>query len=148
MTFNDDTICAVSTAPGVGGIAVIRVSGAQARQIVDRVWRGKRLDGVASHTAHLGSIVDESGEVIDSAVATVFCAPASFTGDDVVELSVHGSAWIQRETVQLLVRQGCRIAEPGEFTRRAFAAGKLDLAEAEAVADVIASSSRALTAWR
>ena len=143
MTFNDDTICAVSTAPGVGGIAVIRVSGAQARQIVDRVWRGKRLDGVASHTAHLGSIVDESGEVIDSAVATVFCAPASFTGDDVVELSVHGSAWIQRETVQLLVRQGCRIAEPGEFTRRAFAAGKLDLAEAEAVADVIASSSRA-----
>lgn len=143
MTFNDDTICAVSTAPGVGGIAVIRVSGAQARQIVDRVWRGKRLDGVASHTAHLGSIVDEGGEVIDSAVATVFCAPASFTGDDVVELSVHGSAWIQRETVQLLVRQGCRIAEPGEFTRRAFAAGKLDLAEAEAVADVIASSSRA-----
>lgn len=143
MTFNDDTICAVSTAPGVGGIAVIRVSGAQARQIVDRVWRGKRLDSVASHTAHLGSIVDESGEVIDSAVATVFCAPASFTGDDVVELSVHGSAWIQRETVQLLVRQGCRIAESGEFTRRAFAAGKLDLAEAEAVADVIASSSRA-----
>ncbi len=129
MTFNDDTICAVSTAPGVGGIAVIRVSGAQARQIVDRVWRGKRLDGVASHTAHLGSIVDESDEVIDSAVATVFCAPASFTGDDVVELSVHGSAWIQRETVQLLVRQGCRIAEPGEFTRRAFAAGKLDLAD-------------------
>lgn len=143
MTFNDDTICAVSTAPGVGGIAVIRISGAQARQIVDRVWRGKRLESVASHTAHLGSIVDESGEVIDSAVATVFCAPASFTGDDVVELSVHGSAWIQRETVQLLVRQGCRIAEPGEFTRRAFAAGKLDLAEAEAVADVIASSSRA-----
>ena len=143
MTFNDDTICAVSTAPGVGGIAVIRISGAQARQIVDRVWRGKRLESVASHTAHLGSIVDESGEVIDSAVATVFCAPASFTGDDVVELSVHGSAWIQRETAQLLVRQGCRIAEPGEFTRRAFAAGKLDLAEAEAVADVIASSSRA-----
>ncbi len=143
MTFNDDTICAISTAPGVGGIAVIRVSGQQSRQIVDRIWHGKRLESVASHTAHLGSIVDETGEVIDSAVATVFCSPASFTGDDVVELSVHGSAWIQRETVQLLVRQGCRIAEPGEFTRRAFAAGKLDLAEAEAVADVIASSSRA-----
>ncbi|MDE6191543.1 MAG: tRNA uridine-5-carboxymethylaminomethyl(34) synthesis GTPase MnmE [Muribaculum sp.] len=143
MTFNDDTICAISTAPGVGGIAVIRVSGPQSRQIVDRIWHGKRLESVASHTAHLGSIVDETGEVIDSAVATVFCSPASFTGDDVVELSVHGSAWIQRETVQLLVRQGCRIAEPGEFTRRAFAAGKLDLAEAEAVADVIASSSRA-----
>lgn len=143
MTFNDDTICAISTAPRVGGIAVIRVSGPQSRQIVDRIWHGKRLENVASHTAHLGSIVDETGEVIDSAVATVFCSPASFTGDDVVELSVHGSAWIQRETVQLLVRQGCRIAEPGEFTRRAFAAGKLDLAEAEAVADVIASSSRA-----
>lgn len=143
MTFNDDTICAVSTAPGVGGIAVIRVSGPDSLRIVDSVWRGKRLDEAKSHTAHLGTIVDEKGEPVDSAVATVFRAPASYTGDDVVELSVHGSSWIQRETVQLLVRMGCRIAEPGEFTRRAFAAGKLDLAEAEAVADVIASSSRA-----
>ncbi len=143
MTFNDDTICAVSTAPGVGGIAVIRVSGPDSLRIVDSVWRGKRLDEVKSHTAHLGTIVDEKGEPVDSAVATVFRAPASYTGDNVVELSVHGSSWIQRETVQLLVRMGCRIAEPGEFTRRAFAAGKLDLAEAEAVADVIASSSRA-----
>lgn len=143
MTFNDDTICAVSTAPGVGGIAVIRISGPDALRIVGSVWHGKRLDEVKSHTAHLGTIVDEKGESVDSAVATVFRAPASYTGDDVVELSVHGSSWIQRETVQLLVRMGCRIAEPGEFTRRAFAAGKLDLAEAEAVADVIASSSRA-----
>lgn len=143
MTLIDDTICAVSTAPGIGGIAVIRISGNQARRIVDRVWQGKRLENVAGHTAHLGTIVDEHGETIDQAVATVFCAPASFTGEDVVELSVHGSTWIQREVVQLLVRQGCRIAEPGEFTRRAFASGKLDLTEAEAVADVIASSSRA-----
>ena len=143
MAFSEDTICAVSTAPGTGGIAVIRVSGPQAREIVDSVWRGKRLVGVTSHTAHLGTIVDEDGEAVDQAVATVFCAPATFTGEDVVELSVHGSAWIQREVVQLLVRKGCRLAEAGEFTRRAFAAGKLDLAEAEAVADVIASSSRA-----
>ncbi len=139
----EDTICAVSTAPGVGGIAVIRVSGRDACGIVDRVWRGKRLSEVKSHTAHLGNIVDERGEVLDEAVATVFRAPASFTGEDVIELSVHGSVWIQRELVQLLVRQGCRTAGPGEFTRRAFASGKLDLAEAEAIADVISSSSRA-----
>lgn len=143
MAFSEDTICAVSTAPGTGGIAVIRVSGPQAWEIVGSVWHGKHLESVESHTAHLGAIVDECGETVDQAVATVFRAPASFTGENVVELSVHGSTWIQREVVQLLVRKGCRLAEAGEFTRRAFAAGKLDLAEAEAVADVIASSSRA-----
>ncbi len=139
----DDTICAVSTPPGTGGIAVVRVSGSDAVAIVDKVWRGKSLSHVASHTAHLGEIVEENGEVLDQAVATVFRAPKSFTGEDVVELSVHGSRWIQREVVNLLVRSGCRTAMPGEFTRRAYASGRMDLAEAEAVADVIASSSRA-----
>lgn len=139
----DDTICAVSTPSGTGGIAVIRVSGKDAVAIVDKVWRGKKLSGVASHTAHLGEIVEESGEVLDNAVATVFRSPKSFTGEDVVEVSVHGSRWIQREVVNLLVRNGCRLALPGEFTRRAYASGRMDLAEAEAVADVIASSSRA-----
>ncbi|WP_289159232.1 tRNA uridine-5-carboxymethylaminomethyl(34) synthesis GTPase MnmE [uncultured Muribaculum sp.] len=139
----DDTICAVSTAPGVGGIAVIRVSGKDAIEIVNTIWRGKDLSHVGSHTAHLGDLLDDGGEVLDNAVVTVFRAPNSFTGEDVVEISIHGSVWIQRELVKLLINHGCRLAEPGEFTRRAFSAGKLDLAEAEAVADVIASSSRA-----
>ncbi len=140
---NNDTICAISTPHGVGGIAVIRISGRDAIAIVDRLWKGRRLSESASHTAHLGTIVDDNGEILDQAVATVFRGPNSFTGEDVVELSVHGSKWIQRETINLLVRTGCRIADAGEFTRRAFASGRLDLAEAEAVADVIASSSRA-----
>lgn len=140
----DDTICAISTPPGIGGIAVARISGPQAIAIVDGIWTGKKLCNVASHTAHLGMIADpETGAAVDEAVATVFRAPHSFTGEDVVELSVHGSRWIQRELINLLLRQGSRMAEPGEFTRRAFLSGRMDLAEAEAVADVIASSSRA-----
>lgn len=139
-----DTICAVSTPPGVGGIAVVRVSGPRALAIADSVWRGKRLSDVTSHTVHFGTVFDPSaGCDLDQSVATVFRAPSSFTGDDVVELSLHGSRYVQREAVNLLIRNGCRLAEPGEFTRRAFAAGKMDLAEAEAVADVIASTSRA-----
>ncbi len=138
-----DTICAVSTAAGIGGIAVIRVSGEKAVEIVNDIWKGKRLDNVASHTAHLGDLIDDGGEVLDNAVVTLFRGPNSFTGEDVVEISVHGSVWIQRELVNVLIKHGCRLAEPGEFTRRAFASGRMDLAEAEAVADVIASSSRA-----
>ncbi|MBQ2046169.1 MAG: tRNA uridine-5-carboxymethylaminomethyl(34) synthesis GTPase MnmE [Muribaculaceae bacterium] len=139
----DDTICAISTPAGVGGIAVARVSGKDAISLVDKVWKGKSLSKADTHTAHLGTIVDENGEAIDQAVATVFHNPRSFTGEDVVEIAVHGSRWVQRELINLLVRTGCRIADAGEFTRRAFANGRLDLAEAEAVADVIASSSRA-----
>lgn len=138
------TICAISTPHGIGGIAVIRVSGDEAISIANRLWRGKDLEQTPSHTAHLGVLVDPAtGERLDEAVATVFRAPASFTGEDVVELSVHGSQWIQNELVNTLIRNGCQLAEPGEFTRRAFANGKLDLAEAEAVADVIAATSRA-----
>jgi tRNA modification GTPase len=140
---NNDTICAISTAPGVGGIAVIRISGPEAVAITDKLWKGKRLTEVASHTAHLGTIIDSDGNQLDQAVATLFLAPRSFTGEDVVELSVHGSRYIQQELIQQLIAHGCRLAEPGEFTRRAFANGRMDLAEAEAVADVIASSTRA-----
>ena len=143
MTMTDDTICAISTPAGVGGIAVARVSGKDAIMLLDKIWKGKSLTKADSHTAHLGTIVDEHGEAIDQAVATVFRNPRSFTGEDVVELAVHGSRWVQRELINLLVRTGCRIADAGEFTRRAFANGRMDLAEAEAVADVIASSSRA-----
>lgn len=138
------TICAISTPHGIGGIAVIRVSGDEAISIANRIWKGKNLEQTPSHTAHLGVLVDpDNGERLDEAVATVFRAPASFTGEDVVELSVHGSQWIQNELVNMLIRNGCQLAEPGEFTRRAFANGKLDLTEAEAVADVIAATSRA-----
>ena len=143
MMINEDTICAISTPYGVGGIAVARVSGNNAVELVNKVWKGRNLLDVESHTAHLGNIVDENGETIDQAVATVFRTPRSFTGENVVEIAVHGSRWVQRELINLLVRQGCRIADAGEFTRRAFANGRMDLAEAEAVADVIASSSRA-----
>lgn len=137
-----DTICAVSTAPGVGGIAVIRLSGRQAIEIADKVWQGRALAAATSHTAHLGNIVDADGETLDQAVALVFRGPRSYTGEDTVEFSVHGSRWIQRAVLQALVRAGARIALPGEYTRRAYAAGNLDLAQAEAVADLIAAGSR------
>lgn len=143
-TIDNDTICAISTPAGAGGIAVARISGRDAIAIADKVWRGKPLATATSHTAHLGIIADPAnGDELDQAVATVFRAPGTFTGEDVVELSVHGSRFIQRELINLLVRMGCRTAEPGEFTRRAYTSGRLALTEAEAVADLIAASSRA-----
>ncbi len=93
----DDTICAISTAPGVGGIAVARVSGREALVKVSAIWKGKDLAVVPTHTAHLGKIIGPDGEILDEAVATVFRNPASFTGEDVVEISVHGSRWIQAQ---------------------------------------------------
>ena len=138
-----DTICAISTPPGTGGIAVVRLSGPQALQIAQRLWRGKDLTQAASHTAHLGTLTHADGQMLDQAVATVFRGPASYTGDDTVELSVHGSPYVQQALLQALTDSGARLAEPGEYTRRAFTAGKLDLAQAEAVADVIAADSRA-----
>ena len=138
-----DTICAVSTPPGRGGIAVIRVSGPQALDIVQRRWQGKNLADMASHTVHLGHMVDASGDVLDQAVLTFFQAPNSFTGEDVVELACHGSTWIQQQVIQTLIDAGCRHATAGEFTRRAFANGRMDLSQAEAVADVIEAQSRA-----
>ncbi|MBD5229180.1 MAG: tRNA uridine-5-carboxymethylaminomethyl(34) synthesis GTPase MnmE [Bacteroidales bacterium] len=143
MLEDKDTICAISTPAGVGGIAVIRVSGPDAVAVADRLWRGKPLSSAAPRSVHYGTIVDGEGRVIDDCVAAVFRAPASFTGEDVVELSVHGSVYVQKETVNALIAAGARLAERGEFTRRAFAAGKMDLAQAEGVADLIASRSRA-----
>lgn len=138
-----DTICAISTPPGRGGIAVARVSGPASIAIANAVWKGASLADAKSHTVHLGTITRPDGTALDQAVATVFRNPRSFTGEDVVEISVHGSTFIQQELLHLLVASGARMAEPGEFTRRAFVNGRLDLAEAEAVADLIASSSRA-----
>lgn len=140
---NIATICAISTAPGVGGIAVARVSGPDAFEIVDKIWQGKKLANVHTHTAHLGNVLDRNGNILDQALVTVFRGPASFTGEDVVEISVHGSTYIQAELIATLLSAGARIAEPGEFSRRAFTSGKMDLAQAEAVADLIASQSRA-----
>lgn len=139
----DDTICAISAPPGVGGIAVARICGQDAINITDKIWQGKRLSDAKSHTAHLGTILAPDGSTLDEGVATVFRAPRSYTGQDTVEISIHGSRWIQRELISALVAAGARPAEPGEFTRRAFAAGRFDLSEAEAVADLIASSSKA-----
>ena len=139
----EDTICAISTAPGVGGIAVIRVSGKQAIEIVAKCWRGTDISTMKSHTAHFGRIIDQDGSVLDEVVLTLFRNPHSFTGEDVIEIACHGSTWIQQQIVNSLIACGCRPATGGEFTRRAYTNGRMDLSQAEAVADLIASSSRA-----
>lgn len=141
--FMPDTIAAISTSPGVGGIAVVRISGPEAITIVDSAWKGKKLSDVTSHTVHFGKYITKDGIILDECVATVFRSPSSFTGENIVELGVHGSSYIQREILTDLIKRGARIANPGEFTQRAFLNGKLDLAQAEGIADLIASSSKA-----
>ena len=142
-TAAEDTICAISTAPGTGGIAVIRVSGTDTIKNVSKIWVGKELDTLHTHTAHLGRIQNSQKETLDEVVLTLFRSPRSFTGEDVIEISCHGSQWIQQEIVSSLIAAGCRAAKGGEFSKRAFMNGKLDLSQAEAIADVIASSSKA-----
>ena len=139
----DDTICAISTAPGVGGIAVIRVSGNDAILITTRCWKGANIAEMKSHTALFGRIIDKNGDILDEVVLTLFRNPRSFTGEDVIEIACHGSSWIQQQIVNTLIECGCRTAIGGEFTRRAYTNGRLDLSQAEAIADLIASSSRA-----
>lgn len=138
-----NTIAAISTPAGIGGIAVIRLSGDDAFQIADKIWKGTPLSSLPSHTARLGTITDSDGEMLDQAVATVFAKGRSFTGEPTVEFSVHGSKWIQRRVVERLIEAGASAAGPGEFTRRAFLNGRLDLTQAEAVADMISASSKA-----
>ena len=143
------TICAIATAYGSAGIAVVRVSGADAIRIVDSLFRGKHpLSEAATHTAHYGTICGQSSPdnelpILDTVVCTVFRAPHSFTGEDTVEISCHGSLFVQQELVRLLIDAGARMADKGEFTKRAFLNGRIDLAQAEAVADLIAASSAA-----
>ncbi len=145
--FDEDTICAVSTPPGVGGIAVIRVSGKKAIPVTDTIFRPKGKGGDlsqrSSHTLAYGEIYDGAGEVLDEVVVSLFRAPHSYTGEDTVEISCHGSVYIARRIIERLIDSGCRGAAPGEFTRRAFVNGRLDLSQAEAVADLIASTSAA-----
>lgn len=140
------TICAIATSPGMGAIATIRLSGEKAFEIADSVFTspkaGKKLTGEQPNTLHFGSIAD-GNELIDEVVVSIFRAPHSFTGEDVVEISCHGSVYIQQRILQLLISKGARMALPGEFTQRAFLNGKMDLSQAEAVADLIASTNRA-----
>jgi len=140
-----NTIVALATPPGAGAIAIIRLSGKEAITIATEVFNsisGKELLKQKSHTVHLGNIVDGS-RIIDEVLATVFKNPNSYTGENVVEFSCHGSSYIQQEIIQLLLRKGCRMATAGEFTLQAFLNGKMDLSQAEAVADLIASDSKA-----
>jgi tRNA modification GTPase len=137
-----DTIVALATPPGIGAIGVIRVSGPAALGVVGRLFAGKDLAEQPSHTLHLG-LLKEGDEQLDEAVVSIFRAPRSYTGEDVVEISCHGSPVVLERVIQALLRQGARLARAGEFTQRAFLNGKLDLAQAEAVGDLIASHTAA-----
>ena len=136
-----DTIVALATPQGVGAIGVIRLSGPAAISIVDETFKGKNLGEQASHTVHFGTIRDEENKILDEVLVTLFVAPSSYTGENVVEVSCHGSDFIIQELMRLFIRQGARLAQAGEFTMRAFLNGQMDLSQAEAVADLIASSS-------
>ncbi len=141
----EEVICAISTPPGMGAIAVIRVSGAGSIKLVDKLFRspsGRRLVDVKPNTVHFGSIEWE-GRLLDEVLVSLFHAPHSFTGEESVEIACHGSVYIQQKLMELLISQGARLAKAGEFTRRAFRNGKFDLSQAEAVADLIASTSAA-----
>ncbi len=135
MQYND-TIVALATAQGIGAIAVIRLSGDDAIKITSQLFKGKALEAQESHTLHLGSIVDGE-KAIDEVLVSIFKAPRSFTKENMVEISCHGSPFIVKEIIKLFLKHGTRLAQPGEFTKRAFLNGRFDLAQAEAVADLI-----------
>lgn len=137
-----DIICALATPSGVGALAIIRVSGKGAIALVQSGFKGKNLTAVATHTVHFGTLRD-GGEIIDEVLVSVFKSPNSFTKEDSVEISCHGSDYVVRQLLKLLVKSGARIAKPGEFTQRAFLNGQFDLVQAEAVADLIAADSAA-----
>lgn len=136
-----DIICALATPQGPGAIGVIRVSGRGALELTDRYFSGS-LQGAASHTLHFGTFRDASDQLVDEVLISVFAEGRSYTGEESAEISCHGSPYIQQQILQILTASGCRIAQPGEFTQRAFLNGKLDLSQAEAVADLIASQTR------
>lgn len=136
-----DTIVALATPPGIGAIGVVRLSGTQAIDICNRVFVGKNLQKQASHTLHFGTICLPSGAVLDEVLVSLFRNPRSYTGEDTVEVSCHGSPYILQRLIELFISQGARLAQPGEFTLRAFLHGKMDLSQAEAVAELIASQS-------
>lgn len=142
--FTEDTITAIATPSGVGAISVIRVSGPLSFEIADKIFKGKnRLTDSSTHTIHYGQIFDENDVLIDDVLISVFRNPHSYTGEDSVEISTHCNPLISKKIIDLLLKNGTRLAEPGEFTKRAYLNDKLDLVQAEAVADVISSRTDA-----
>ncbi len=142
--FTEDTITAIATPSGAGAISVIRVSGPDSLAAADRIFKGKsKLADSGSHTIHYGEIKDQNGSVVDDVLISVFRNPHSYTGEDSVEISTHGNPLISRQIVELLLQNGTRLADPGEFTKRAYLNNRIDLAQAEAVADVISSRTSA-----
>jgi tRNA modification GTPase len=139
---SQDTIVALATPSGIGAIGIIRLSGPDAILITNKIFHGKDLSSVASHTIHYGNLRDKD-KILDEVLVSVFIAPHSYSGENVVEISCHGSNYILQQVMKLLIRNGARMAEPGEFTKRAFLNGKLDLAQAEAVSDLINADSDA-----
>ena len=145
MATNEECICALAT-PAGGAIGIIRLSGNQAIAITDQIFKaahGKPLAKASPNTLHYGEIIDKEGHTIDDVLVSVFKAPHSYTGEDSTEISCHGSRYILQQVLQRLTEVGCRQAEPGEYTRRAYMNGKMDLSQAEAVADLIASTNKA-----
>ena len=143
---SNDTICALATPHGLGAISLIRVSGPKAIKIVNSLFqhKGKTLETskIVSHKAYYGHLINNS-ELLDEVLVTFFKAPHSFTGEDSAEISAHGSVYLQQKLLQVLIDHGCRMAEAGEFTRRAFVNRKFDLAQAEAIADLISAENEA-----
>ena len=133
----NDTICAIATSQGVGAIAIIRVSGEDSISIVNKIFKGKDLEKVDSHTINYGHIINDNNEIIDEVLVSVMKAPKTFTAEDTVEINTHGGIAPTNKVLELLLETGCRLAEPGEFTKRAFLNGRIDLLEAEAVMDMI-----------
>ncbi len=138
----DDTIVALATPPGIGAIGVIRLSGSRSIEIADKLFTSKKLAEQRSHTLHVGYMKDE-GKILDEVVVSLYKAPRSYTGEETIEISSHGSPYVQQQIITACTRHGARLAKPGEFTQRAFLNGKLDLVQAEAVADLIASNTEA-----
>jgi len=133
-----DTIAAISTPAGEGAIALVRISGPDAIRIADKVFRGKESPSrFVSHVQHLGEVVTESGDLIDEVMLSIHRAPASYTGEDIVEITCHGGTLVTAKVLEACLREGARGARPGEFTERAFLSGKMDLTQAEAVIDLI-----------
>ena len=136
---NKDTIVAISTAIGQGAISIVRLSGDEAIEITNRVFVGKNLNKAISHTVHYGHI-RYNNQNIDEVLVTVFKGPKSFTTEDIVEINCHGGIFVANKILEILIKEGARPSNPGEFTERAFLSGRIDLTQAEAIADLINSS--------